>query len=85
MNLMPVQGYSDFKYAGKWSRHMAITRLQLSGINLSDSDNYRVIYADLSVKEMPADQLPKLNRKFLLHLIQTRLFVGSFFVFKHTS
>lgn len=57
MNLMPVQGYSDFKYLGKGATYGDHTT-PIVWYKSADSGNYRVIYADLSVKEVPADQLP---------------------------
>ena len=58
MNLFMVQGHSEPTYVGKGATYgdhdTAVFWYKSKG-----SDNYRVIYADLSVKEVPPDQLPK--------------------------
>jgi outer membrane lipoprotein-sorting protein len=58
INLFPVQGHSNLHYAGKGvtygDHEQAVFWYKPKG-----SENYRVIYGDLSVKEVTAEQLPK--------------------------
>ncbi len=58
VNLFTVQGHSEFNYVGKGATYgdheTAVFWYKPKG-----SENYRVIYADLSVKEVPAGQQPQ--------------------------
>ena len=58
VNLFPVQGNSDLHYAGQ-SATYGDHETAVVWYKPKDSENYRVIYADLSVKEVTSDQLPK--------------------------
>lgn len=58
INLFPVQGNSDLHYAGKGAAY-GDRDTPIVWYRPKDSENYRVIYADLSVKEVTPDQLPK--------------------------
>ena len=58
INLLPVQGHSDLHYAGKGATY-GDHETAVVWYKPKDSDNYRVIYADLSVKEVTGNQLPK--------------------------
>ncbi len=57
MNLFMVQGHSEPTYVGKGVTY-GDHGTAVFWYKPKDSENYRVIYADLSVKEVSADQLP---------------------------
>ena len=58
MNLFMVQGHTEPTYVGKGATY-GDHDTAVFWYKPKDSDNYRVIYADLSVKEVTPDQLPK--------------------------
>lgn len=58
MNLFMVQGHTEPTYVGKGAT-FGDHDTAVFWYKPKDSDNYRVIYADLSVKEVTPDQLPK--------------------------
>ena len=58
MNLFMVQGHSEPTYVGKGVSYGDHERA-VFWYKPKGSENYRVIYADLSVKEVAAGQLPK--------------------------
>ena len=58
MNLFMVQGHSEPTYVGKGTAYGSHER-PVFWYKPKDSDNYRVLYADLSVKEVTPDELPK--------------------------
>ncbi len=58
VNLFMVQGHSEPTYVGKGATY-GDHDTAVFWYKPKDSENYRVIYADLSVKDVPADQLPQ--------------------------
>ena len=58
VNLFLVQGHSEFNYVGKGATY-GDHETAVFWYKPKDSENYRVIYADLSAKEVTADQLPQ--------------------------
>ena len=57
-NLFLVQGHSEFNYVGKGAIY-GDHETAVFSYKPKDSENYRIVYADLSVKEVPEDQLPQ--------------------------
>lgn len=58
INLFPVLEHSDLHYAGQDAAY-GDKDTPILWYRPKDSDNYRVIYADLSAKEVTPDQLPQ--------------------------
>jgi hypothetical protein len=58
INLFPVLEHSDLHYVGQGAAY-GDRDTPILWYRPKDSENYRIIYADLSVKEVSSDELPQ--------------------------